>query len=395
MEGNETKRIALRDNLTGQGLILTSMALMALGVVTVFSATTSTGGAWYEQTHLRQALFAAVGMLLLCVLWRLDYPRLLRRPWPERRWLRHVPSPVTILMTFAIASAAYTLALGYAVGGYRRWIRFGPVGFQPSEVLKVSLLVALAALLGRSSAQPRSFLRGFVPALVLIGVSAGLIITQDFGTAAIIAIAAVAILLVAGVRWWHVLSLAPICALAFYLLVVCVPHRWARIEAMLHPGDASNPSTYQARQSLIAIGSGVDPAGFGGGVGKYGYVPEIRTDFIFAHIVEELGMGGAMLLIGLFVVWLVLAFRAAARAADRFAALLAGGLGFLMVFQAALHIAVNLALAPPTGVSLPFVSAGGSSLLMMSAATAMIVSVSSRRREVAAPAPEWRAVRSA
>ena len=395
MDGDRLRRIALGDNLTGQGLILTSMALMALGVVSVFSATVGAGAGarWYERTDLRQVAFVAVGLLALLTLWRMDYRWLARRPWPGRRFLKHVPSPVAVLLLVAIAAGVAALAFGYAVGGYRRWIRFGPLGFQPSEVLKVALLAALAALLGGRSARPRSFLRAFVPAVVLIGICVGLIITQDFGTAVIVGMAAVALLLVGGVRWYYVLALAPLCAAAFYVLVVCVPHRWGRIEALLNPNDAGNPATYQARQSLIAIGSGIDPAGWGGGMGKYGYVPEIRTDFIFAHVVEELGLAGGALVIALLLVWLWLACRAAAGAADGFGALLAGSLGFLVAFQAALHIAVNLALAPPTGISLPFVSAGGSSLLMMSAATAMIVSVSARRPSelVAHGRQVWRA----
>ncbi|MCD4699579.1 MAG: FtsW/RodA/SpoVE family cell cycle protein, partial [Phycisphaerae bacterium] len=208
----------------------------------------------------------------------------------------------------------------------------------------------------------------------------GLVVTQDFGTAAIIGVTSVAVLLVGGVRWYYLAGLVPFGAGAFYLFVVSAPHRWARIEAMLNPTDTSNPATYQPGQALIAIGSGVEPAGPGAGVAKYGYLPESQTDFIFANICEELGMLGAILVIGLLLLWLFLACRTAIRAPDRFGALLAGGLGFLIAFQATLHIAINIPPAPPTGVSLPFVSAGGSSLLLMSAATALIVSVSSRKK---------------
>ncbi len=149
---------------------------------------------------------------------------------------------------------------------------------------------------------------------------------------------------------------------------------------MLNPTDLSNPAAYQPWQARIAVACGAEPAGLGQGVAKHEYLPEDLTDFIYAIVCEELGALGALLLIALLVLWLVLACRAAAKAPDRFGALLAGGLGFLVVFQSALHIAVNLGWAPPTGVSLPFVSAGGSSLLMLSAATAIIVSVTARRR---------------
>lgn len=382
MEGERLERIVLRDNLTAQGLILTTLALMSLGVVMVFSAAAG-GGAdqpWYMRTHLRQPIFAAVGLLMLCAFWRVDYHRLVERPWAGRRVLGGVPSPAAALLLAAFVAAAAALFIGRPAGGYRRWIPFGPVGFQPSEVVKIAILVALAAMLGRPGAQVRSFRRAFLPAAALIAVSLALVVTEDFGTAVIIAVAAAALLLAAGVPWYYLAGMVPFSAGGFYLFVVRVPHRWARIEAMLNPKNLSNPAAYQPWQARIAVACGAEPAGLGHGVAKYGYLPEGRTDFIFAIVCEELGALGALLLIGLVVLWLVLACRAAVKAPDRFGALLAGGLGFLVVFQSALHIAVNLGWAPPTGVSLPFVSAGGSSLLMLSAATAIIVSVTARRR---------------
>ncbi len=380
----QLERVPLRENLTGQGLILTTLALMALGVVMVFSTAGVGGGsglAWYERTHVRQAIFAAVAAVMLCVLWRVDYHRLTLRSGSKPGWARVVLSPAALLLILAMAASAsvYIPGFGHEVGGDLRWIRYGPVGFQPSEVLKIALLIALAAFLGRDDVNVRRFRRVFVPALALTGMSVALVVTQDFGTGAIIGITAAVVLLAAGVCLVYLLGLAPLGAAAFYLFVVRVPHRWARFEAMLNPADTTNRATYQPWQSIIAIASGVEPAGLGGGVAKYGYLPENQTDFIFAIICNELGMLGAFLVIGLLLVWLFLAMRVAVRAPDRLGALLAGGLGFLIVFQSALHVAVNVGWAPPTGVSLPFVSAGGSSLLLMSVATAVIVSVSARR----------------
>ncbi len=367
----KSERIPLRENVTGQGLILTTLALMAVGVVMVFSITGGRSGAsaWYERTSVRQAIFAAAAMAMLCLLWRMDYRR-----------LAVVPAAVIFVLAMGAATAVFIPGVGRGVGGDLRWIPLGPVGFQPSEVLKIALLIILAAFLGNEGVQVRSFTRTFVPAVALIGISVGLVVTEDFGTAGIIGVTAVVVLLVGGVRWYYLAGLVPFGAGAFYRFVVCVPHRWARIEAMLNPADPANPATYQPGQALIAVGSGAEPAGLGAGLAKHGYLPEGQTDFIFANICEELGMLGAILVIGLLLLWLFLACRTAIRASDRFGALLAGGLGFLIAFQAALHIAINIPPAPPTGVSLPFVSAGGSSLLLMSAATALIVSVSSRKK---------------
>ena len=369
------ERLPLWANVTGQGLILTTLALMAVGVVMVYSISGARAGeaAWYERTYIRQAIFAAIAIAILCFLWRMDYRRL--AGW---RWFS--PAVVLFVLSLCAAAAVFIPGVGRGVGRDLRWIPLGPIGFQPSEVLKIALLIILAALLGREDAPLKSFRRTFIPAVVLIGVSLALVVTEDFGTAAIIGVTSSVVLLAGGVCWYYLAGLVPFGAVAFYQFVVCKPHRWARIDAFINQTGTTNPSAYQPRQAVIAIGSGVEPAGLGAGLAKYGYLPEGQTDFIFANICNELGMLGAFLVIGLLLVWLVLACRVAVRAPDRFGALLAGGIGFLIVFQAALHIAVNVWLAPPTGVSLPFVSAGGSSLLLMSAATALIVSVSSRER---------------
>ncbi len=365
----------MRANTTAQGLILTTLALMAVGVVMVFSTSGMQGDGlpWYGRTYIRQPIFAAVAVAILCFLWRMDYRRL-------TGWRWYSPAVVLFVLAMVASAAVFIPGVGRGVGGDLRWIPLGPIGFQPSEVLKIALLIMLASFLGRADAPVKSFARTFAPAVALIGISLALVVTEDFGTAVIIGVTSVVVLLVGGVRWYYLAGLVPFGAGAFYRFVVCVPHRWARIDALINPDNTANPATYQSRQSIIAIASGVKPAGLGEGIAKYGYLPEGQTDFIFANICNELGMLGAFLVIGLLMVWLVLACRVATRASDRFGALLAGGLGFLIVFQAALHIAVNVRLAPPTGVSLPFVSAGGSSLLLLSAATALIVSVSSRER---------------
>jgi len=387
MDGERLQRVDLRDNVVGQGLILTSLALTALGVVMVFSAAAALPAEerWYYRRELRQALFAAAGMLILIGLWRMDYRWLIRRPWAGRRWLGRLPSPAGIGLFVGIASAAGVLVFGHAVRGTLRFLRYGPIGFQPSEVLKFAVLIYLAGHLSRPREARRAFTRTFLPAAALVAVAIGLVVTEDFGTAAIVGIAAAALMLMGGVPWHYLAGLVPFVAGGFYGFVVRDPHRWARVQALLDPLNRANPATYQPLQSMIAIASGSTPAGPGGGVAKYGYLPEASTDFIFTVICEELGLLGAVGVIGLLGLWLVLAWRTACKAPDRFGALLAGGLGFLVCLQAAMHVAVAVVWMPPTGVSLPFVSAGGTCLLMMSAATGLIVSVSSRRSTAGLP----------
>lgn len=283
------------------------------------------------------------------------------------------------MLVLAGLLAGATLIWGHAVGGKLRWLRVGPVGLQPSEVLKFALLIFLASFLARPDARPKAFAQGFLPLTVLVALACGLVVTQDFGTAAIMGAAAGAVMLMGGIRLRYMLILVLLAVAAFYGFVMRDPARRQRIDAMLAPIDSTMPAAYQPRQSILAIVNGAEPAGPGGGPAKYGYLPESSTDFIFSPLVEELGLPGAVLLLGLFLAWLSLAWKTAAGAPDRFGALLAGGLGFVIAVQAALHVAVAVKWAPPTGVALPFVSAGGTGLLMMAAATAMIVSVSSRQ----------------
>lgn len=391
MEGNTIQhheRIPLSQNLTGQGFILASLALMALGAVMVFSTAGADGSAagWYNRREGRQVLFAGLAAVILLLAWRVDYHWLIRKPWPNSRLLGWAPTPLVMALIVCVLAAGAVLVLGSKIRGFRRAIYVGPVSIQPAEMLKFAVLACLAAFLSRTGGNVRSFWRTFVPAAALIGASAGLVVTQDFDTAALIGIAAAALLLMAGVPWHYLLTLAAPAAGAFWYLVMQQPYRWARIEAMLNPFGINSPSTYQPQQSMIAIAAGVEPAGLGGGVAKYGYLPEDSTDSIFSIICTELGLAGAVLIVGLVLVCVYLSYRAATRASDRFGALLAGGFGFLICLQAALHIAVAVGWAPPTGTGLPFVSAGGSSLLAMAAAVAVIVSVSARRAPT--PPPE-------
>ena len=383
-----TGRVAMRHNTTGQGLILTTLALLALGVVMVHSAVASVAepGAWYVRLDVRHTMFAALAAIVVAAAWRVDYRRLSGR--------RGVPVVAGCLLAGSLVFGllVFVPGVGHAVGGYYRWIRIGPpkysIGFQPSELIKLMLVVFLAAWLSHEGGKVRSFRRTFLPACAVIGLCVGLVVTQDFGTAVVMCLAAGVTLLLAGVPWYYLAGLVPAAAGGFYAFVVRSPHRWARITAMLDPSSLTNPSAYQPRQSLLAIVTG---GWFGKGPGrgmiKLGFLPEDSTDFIFSVFCEEWGFVGAMLLMGLVVMWIWFARRAAVRSGDRFGRLLAGSMGFLIAVQAVLHIAVDVVAAPPTGMGLPFVSAGGTALVMMAGATALIVSVSSRCRIL--PAAAW------
>ncbi len=375
-----TVRLSLRDNTTGQGLVLTALALLAVGVVMVSSSLVSVGtsSAWYARADFRHIVFAALAATVVLVLWRVGY-----------RWLNageNFPWIAAILLGVALATTplVFVPGLGRSVGGYYRWVRIGPeaygIGFQPSELVKLTMVVFLAAWLTRPDREMDSFWRTVLPAAVVMGLCVGSVITQDLGTGTVIAVAACVTMLLAGVRWYYVAGIGVWGGVGFWAMLASSPSRWQRIEAMLDPWNEANPCAYQLRQSLTTIGTGGWwGKGLGQGMMKRGFLPEDSTDFLFATICEEWGFIGGAVLLGLVGVWLVLASHAARRAGDRFGAVLAGSLGFLIALQAAMHVAVNVGWMPPTGIGMPLVSAGGTRLVLMACAVALVVSVSSRR----------------
>lgn len=375
------ERIPLEQNPTGRTIALATLALLGLGVVMVHSAVASVvaPGPWYSRVDVRHTVFAVAAAMVVLVGWRWDYRRLLAgRRWP-------VPAAVLLAVAMIFAVLVFVPGIGRSVGGCHRWLRIGPgrfgLGFQPSELVKVSLVIFLAAWLADKDRRALWSWRTFVPATVLIGICVALVVTQDFGTATLIGVSAGVTLLLAGVPLRRLGLLVAPAAAGFYFLVVRNPARWGRITAMLDPWSATNPTAYQPQQSLMAILSGGwFGQGTGYGISKLGYLPEDSTDFIFSVFCEEWGLLGAMLLLALILVWIFAARRATVRSPDRFGRLLAGSLGFMIALQAVLHVAVVLVAAPPTGMSLPFVSAGGTGLVLMAAACALIISVTAHRR---------------
>ncbi|NIA08056.1 MAG: FtsW/RodA/SpoVE family cell cycle protein [Actinobacteria bacterium] len=365
---------------TANWLAVVAIGLMFLGVVMVYSA-----GAlpeiqpdwrqFWKYASLRQIVFVplAITAMLLASCWPMRWWRINNRFWVS-------PSTVFLAVVFALLILVLIPGIGVEVNGARRWLRIGSVGyglgFQPSELAKISLVVFLAAFYARPTAQPRSFLRGFLPGALVVGLITCLIAKEDFGTGALVAFVGVLLMAAAGVRLLHLLSVLPPAALAFYKWVYCVGWRWQRFTAFLNPQADPTGSAYHARQSQIAIASGGwRGLGLGQGVQKYGYVPEDTTDFIFAIIGEELGLIGCALVIGAFIILLILAVKIASRCPSILGRLLAFGLAAIIGLQAAIHIGVDLGVLPTKGISLPFVSAGGSGLILMSVAVGLIMSV--------------------
>jgi len=359
-----------------------TLALLAIGAVMVPSAVASlkvVDAHWWAQVSNRHIVFAVAAAVVLLTFWRLDYRWLAAKSF-RLPLAGAMPTFALALLLISVGLGVLVLFVGHKVGDYARWLRV-PVGgvelsVQPSEFIKLSLIVFLAAWLAHPATKPRSGWT-FLSAAMVTGACVGVIVTQDFGTAAVVGLSAAVTMILAGVPWYYLGAFIPPAAGVFWLLVVHVPYRWSRFEAMMDPWG-----TYHTKQSLIAILSGGWwGKGLGYGTFKQGYLPERSTDYIFSTLCEELGLFGGALLICLLVTWMFQVRRAALRAPDRFGLALAGGVGFVVAMQSLLHISVNLAVyLPPKGIGLPFVSAGGTSMLIMAAAVALIVSVTSRSR---------------
>ena len=362
--------------------------LMAVGAVFVFSASASVAGEldihkFYDYPALRQIFFFPLACMVLFAFAALDY----RNLRPDRGWLQ---SPTLYLLILSIALLVIVLLpqIGIERNNARRWLRLTMgtfnISFQPSELAKWMTVLFLSGFCAKYGDGIRSFRKRFVPACCVVGVVVGLIVVEDVGTAALISLLAFLMLIIAGAKWWHVLAPLPFGILGFVYVLIHSPARLERIWAWIWP-EKYPALSYQAGQSLTALGSGGSfGKGLGGGMCKYGHLPEDTTDFIFAIIGEEMGFVGNAAVILLFIVFIWLGILIVVRCKDRFGQLLAGGIVMAIGIQAALNIGVVTVVLPTKGIPLPFVSAGGTSMLLSSAAVGILLSIA--RQTAAKPA---------
>ncbi|MBN2019827.1 MAG: cell division protein FtsW [Sedimentisphaerales bacterium] len=367
----------------GEKIALVVVSLMAIGTIFVFSAGVDVGKGinfekFYESTNLRKVLFFPLAIGIMSAMARVDYRRLSM----AKGLLR---SPITYLFIFSVILLVIVLlpGIGSEINQARRWLRIplGPatISFQPSEFAKWVVIFGLAGFCIKYGERLKSFWRGFVPACLVVGTVVVLVIIEDFGSAALIALLSFFVLLVGGADWKHLAAPLPFAAVGFVLAVITSPTRKIRILAFLNHDRWAGSANYQAAQSLIAIGSGgLFGKGLGMGVCKYGHLPEDTTDFIFAIISEELGFVGAASVIALFIVFLVLGFLVVMRCQDPFGKLLATSIVMAVGVQAALNIGVVTVVLPTKGLPLPFVSAGGTSMLLSAAAVGVLLNIASK-----------------
>ncbi|HZD79890.1 MAG TPA: putative lipid II flippase FtsW [Actinomycetota bacterium] len=360
-------------------MLLLSVTLVAVGLIMVYSASAVMAQSRGLVPHyflLRQMSGALAGMVALVVAAQVDYRRLRTLAWPL------LAVVVGMLIAMVLPGMEH---LAPEANGARRWLMIGPVGIQPSELAKLVLIIWTAALVVKKQDRLRSLSKGLAPFLLIWGLVVALILAQpDLSTAALALLLAGLVAYAGGARPAHFVALGLLATPFLWSQVTRVAYRMERITAFLDPRADVSDLGYQINQSLIALGSGgVLGRGFGRGQQKFGFLPEPHNDFILAMIGEEWGFLGVAVLTLLFTVFALVGYRIARNAADLFGFLLAVGITNLVVVQAFLHMAVNLALVPPTGITLPFISYGRSSLIVTLAGVGMLMSIAriSERRD--------------
>lgn len=291
-------------------------------------------------------------------------------------WRRH--HLAVLALAFAGLAAVFVPGLGVQINGARRWINPGlPVGFQPSEFAKVALLIWVAAYCERNVGRMRSFVHGFFVPVGVVGLAALLILAEpDFGTAVLTGGVCMLVLLTFGTRLVYALLAAAAALPLLQRLIFDAPYRMHRLVTFMNPWQDPRGAGYQLIQSKIAIGSGgLFGVGLGAGHQKAGFLPGASNDFIFSVLAEELGLIGSLVVVALFLLVLWECLKVAIRSRDPFGFSLSVGLSWLLTAQAAAHIAVATGSVPTKGLSLPFISAGGSSLIASMLAAGILVSI--------------------
>jgi cell division protein FtsW len=346
-------------------------ALIALGVIMVYSASVAyaermTGqGQYFLWRHLAHLAVALLGMLVVY--------RLRVRSW-ERL------GPWLLLIGMVLLVVVLVPGIGATINGSSRWIRLGVFNLQPSELMKLFVIVYVAGYLVRRQDELVRFTRGILM-IGLVVAAIGMLLLQepDLGSLAVISATVMTMLFLGGVRFWHFGLVLLLGVGGMALLTVISPYRMGRVTSFLDPWSDPFGSGFQLTQALIAVGRGEwFGAGLGASVQKLFYLPAAHTDFVFAVTAEELGLIGAFVVMGLFAVIILRAFaiaRAAEAAGQLYAARLAQGIGLLLGVQAIINMGVNLGAFPTKGLTLPFVSYGGSSLIVCGIALAMLLRI--------------------
>ncbi len=356
------------------GLAICFLALILCGLLILYAASyynaQDKGGAMDEVVS--QLMGVGAGSLLMLAVFRIDYKML------ERPQFSSVLLIVSVVMLILVAIPG----VGRMINGSRRWLRLGPVSFQPSELAKYSMILFLARFLSRKTYRVDRFFTGLVPALLFPGLMFFLILMQpNLSTAGSILIVSAAMVMLAGAKWLHLGAIGACGAVLGAYYALSEDYRRARLMSFRNPFAYLSNEGYQLSQSLLAFGSGgLFGMGLGKGRQKYAFMPYPESDFIFAVVGEDLGLVGCIAVLALFAAFVFFALRTAIRCRDRFGSLLAGGIGAMIGIQVIMNVAVVIGIMPTTGLPLPFFSAGGTSISILMGAAALVMNISANER---------------
>jgi len=358
----------LRRADTDRFLILSALALVVMGVVMVYSTSYMVAmnrfgdEFFFMKKHL---VYVFAGLVLFLAASRIPYPLYRRLVYP------------LLLLAAVLLVLIYVPGIGFKAGGARRWIHLGPLAFQPSEPAKLAVVVFLAYSLSKRAERIKDFYFGFLPNIIIPGSIILLVLMEpDLGTSLTLSAIVFTMCFLGGVRLRYLLGLlVPVVPLV-YIVITRYAYMGKRIMVFLDPWKDARGAGFQMVQSFLAFGSGgVTGVGLGEGMQKLFFLPEAHTDFILSVIGEELGLVGVALVIVFYIVFLVSGIKIALKAKDLFGAYLAMGLTVMVALQAVVNMGVVLGLLPPKGLTLPFISYGGTSLVINMVAVGILLNI--------------------
>ena len=370
MKEKEARRLFLFEGKIDKPFFLMTMTLLIFGLIMLFSASYANAYYYEDDSYFyikKQLIFAVIGVIAMIIASHFNY-----------KIFKFLAAPIWIL-SLALLFLTYFMP---DIKGARRWIFIGPINFQPSEIAKFALIILFAKYISQNGDTIKSFKKGTMPLLLIMGSVAVLTLFQPHMSGTIlIGMICLTIMFVGGANIKHLVAMAVSAASLLVAAVLVKPdifnHVINRIRFFINPWLDPQNKGYQIIQSLLAIGSGgLMGVGFGESVQKYAYLPEVQNDFIFPIIAEELGFVGASLVIVLFALLIWRGFYIAMRTKDKFGSLVCVGITTQIGIQAFLNIAVVTKTVPNTGISLPFFSYGGTSLVIMLAQVGVLLAIS-------------------
>lgn len=350
-------------------LLISVITISIFGIIMIYSASYIWAGYKFNDPYKfvkNQGLFFIIGIILMLIISRIDYK------------IYYQKANIILLICFILLILVLIPGIGTVRNGSKSWFGIGSFGIQPSEFAKLGLIIFVSKYLANNESAVKNIKKGVLPIIGLTLLMFGIIMLQpDFGTGTIIVMSIIGLLFIAGVSMKFFITIALIGIIGVAGLIAIAPYRLARILSFLDPWKDPLGSGFQIIQSLYAIGpGGLFGLGFGNSVQKHFYLPEPQTDFIFSIISEEFGFLGIIIVVTLFLIIIITCFKISFKSNNLFGKYLCFGITFQMAFQALLNLMVVVGLIPVTGVTLPFLSYGGSSLLITLCSIGVILNIS-------------------